>query len=61
MNLDYTISYRTYKGEERIVKCEWFEDAEKIAAFLATQTYFDVVLSDNGKPQYTDNFSTSKK
>lgn len=47
VSVDYKITYTAYRGEERCVMCNNFEDAEKIAAFIAQIPLVQyVVLSD---------------
>lgn len=45
--MEYKISYTAYRGEGRLVECSNFEDAEKIAQFIANMPLVtDVILQD---------------
>ena len=44
---DYTITYTDNSGDDHVIKLSKWEDAEKVAHFIATlPLYTDVVLTD---------------
>lgn len=57
MQTDYKISYVDYRGNEQEAHCSAFEDAERIAQFLA-DVHNCVVSLDDGA--YTRKFQPTK-
>ena len=57
--VDYKITYISNTGEDRTVQCNNFEDAERIAQFIANMSLVSEVVLNDGF--YNRNYQAEKR